>query len=189
MASLIPAGLQIVGGLLNKSSKGKEAAGVLAAGAEANAQLQPFTAPGAEANQTILNALSGGAGAEDAFAQFQKSTGFQSQLSAGSAAIVGNQATRGLLNSGSTLKRQTKFGQDLAQGGFQNFLANLSGVANRGASTATAAADITRLTGTEAARTRSAGSEALQTGIGAAFQTAPVQNFFGNLNQPSPVGG
>lgn len=187
MASLIPAGLQIVGGLLNKSSKKKEAAGIEAAGGAARAELAPFTAPGAEANEQILNALSGGPGAMDAFAQFQKSTGFQSQLRAGTQAIVGSQATKGLLQSGSTLKRQTQFGQELAAGGFQNFLANLGGVASRGAGAAGAAAGVAERTGTAAAGTRSAGSEAFQTGLGAAFQTEGVQNAFAKIPSVSGI--
>lgn len=171
MAALIPAGLSIVGGLLSKSSKNKEAAGIEAAGAASRAQLEPFVSAGADATGTISNALSGGPGAADAFKQFQNSTGFQSQLSSGIEGIVGNQATKGLLQSGSTLKRQTKFGQDLAQGGFQNFLSNLSGQAGRGVQAAGGAASSAQRTGVAAAQARGQGQEGLISGIGSAAQS------------------
>lgn len=116
---------------------GSEAARIAeAGGAEAAARFDPFATAGGTANQGVLDALGFGApGAGDAaFQNFLQSTGFQSQLQAGSQAITGNQAAAGLLNSGSTLKRLTRFGQDLGQQGFSNFLGNLGGVADRGLS-------------------------------------------------------
>lgn len=181
MASLIPAGVAIVGGFLDQGRKDKEAADLKASSAEARAQLQPFIQPGAEANQTIGNALSGGPGATDAFKQFQNSTGFNAQLEAGSQAISGNQATAGLLNSGSTLKRQTKFGSDLAQQGFTNFLGQLGRTADRGASAAGASSGLTERAGVRSATASSDGAGSFIEGLGGAFQTDAVQNFLGGL--------
>ncbi len=181
MASLIPAGVAIVGGFLDQGRKDKEAADLKASSAAARADLQPFIEPGGQANQTISNALSGGPGATEAFKQFQNSTGFNAQLEAGSQAISGNQATAGLLNSGSTLKRQTKFGSDIAQQGFSNFLSQLGGVANRGASAAGAGAGITERGGVRQAEASSDGAGSFIEGLGGAFQTEGVQNFLGGL--------
>ncbi len=179
MAALIPAGIAIVGGILSQRAKGKEARALAESGAASRAQLEPFISPGVEASQTISNALSGGPGALDAFRQFQQSTGFQEELRAGSEAIVGQQATRGLLQSGATLKRQTKFGQDLARGGFTNFLSNLQQQAGRGAAAAGAGAGISERTGAESARTAGAGSGALLEGIGQATRTEGFKNLIG----------
>jgi len=173
MGALVGIGSSIVGGLLSKGSGEREAADIRAAGEAGAAQFEPFQTAGAGANQTILDALSGGAGAQNAFQQFQGSTGFQSQLAAGSQAITGNQAAQGLLQSGSTLKRLNTFGQDLAQTGFSNFLGQLGGVANRGLAGAQGAAGALTGTGVQAAGAAAGGREGFQSGLGAAFQQIP----------------
>lgn len=170
MGAALGIGASIVGGLLGKSAKNKEAQAIAAAGREGAAQFEPFQTAGAGANQQILDALSGGAGAQNAFQQFQGSTGFQSQLAAGSQAITGNQAASGLLQSGSTLKRLNTFGQDLAQTGFSNFLGQLGGVANRGLAGAQGAASALTGTGVQAAQAQGQGASAFQSGLGAAGQ-------------------
>lgn len=63
--------------------------------------------------------------ADSAYQNFLKSSGFQNMLDTGSKAITGNAAAKGLLNSGSTLKRLTQFGQDLGQQSFSNYLNQL----------------------------------------------------------------
>lgn len=173
MGALVGIGSSIVGGLLSKSSGKREAEDIRAAGREGAAQFEPFTTAGATANQTVLDALSGGEAGRNAFQQFQQGTGFQSQLAAGSQAITGNQAASGLLQSGSTLKRLNTFGQDLAQTGFSNFLGQLGNVAQRGVQGASGAAAALTGTGTQAAEAAAGGREGFQSGLGAAFQQIP----------------
>lgn len=173
MGAALGIGASLVGGLLSRSSGEREAADIRAAGEAGAARFEPFETAGATANQTILDALSGGPGAANAFQQFQGSTGFQSQLAAGSQAITGNQAASGLLQSGSTLKRLNTFGQDLAQQGFGNFLGQLGGVAQRGIQGASGAAGALTGTGVQAAEAGAGGRAGFQSGLGAAFQQIP----------------
>lgn len=172
MASLIGAGASIVGGLLSKKAKDKEASRVGAAGRLGAAQLAPFQETGVAASQAQANLLGLGdaAAGDEAFRRFQESSGFQGQLRAGSQAITGNQAARGLLSSGSTLKRLSTFGSDLAKQGFSSFLGQLGGVAQRGVSAATGAAQALTGTGVEAARTRGEGTAGAISGAGQGFQ-------------------
>lgn len=74
----------------------------------------------------------GGGGADSAFQNFLGSTGFQSQLDAGTEAITGNAAASGLLQSGSTLEGVNRFGQELAKQEFNNFLTQLQGLREGG---------------------------------------------------------
>ncbi len=172
MGSVLGIGASLVGGLLSRGAKNKEAQRITAAGREGAEQFAPFQEAGADANQQILSALSGGPGSQQAFQNFLGNTGFQSQLQAGSEAITGNQAAQGLLQSGSTLKRLTTFGQDLGQRGFSNFLGQLGGVAQRGLGAAGGAANALTGTGIQAAQTRGQGASGLQSGLGAAAQQA-----------------
>lgn len=171
MTAALGIGASILGGVLGKKSGDAEAAAIREGGQQAQKVLSPFTEGGAGANTAILDALGqGDPGAQDAaFQNFLSSTGFRSQLQAGSEAITGNQAAAGLLNSGSTLKRLTRFGQDLGQQGFQNFLGNLGGVADRGLGAATSTASALTGAATGAAGAKAGGASALQSGLGAAI--------------------
>lgn len=159
----------LVGGLLSKKSGGRQSRDILAAGRAGAEQFAPFQEAGVSANADILGALQGSAGSDQAFQNFLNSTGFQSQLSAGSQAITGNAATEGLLNSGATLKRLNTFGQDLAQGGFQNFLGNLGNVAQRGIQGAAGASQALVGSGTNAAAAAAGGRQGQQAGFGQAL--------------------
>ncbi len=179
MASLIRAGASIVGGLISKSSADKEAdqAAEARLGTEQRAteQLEPFRRQGVQANRFQKNLLGMGSdeAGDAAFQNFLGSTGFRSQLQAGSDAITGNQAASGLLNSGSTLKRLSTFGQGLAQQGFSNFLGQVGNVANRGLSAASSQAGATTSLGDtgQAAGIRREGTSDLISGIGQGVQT------------------
>jgi hypothetical protein len=72
------------------------------------------------------------AAAEQAFGQYQDSTGFQFRMDRGMGAIEGSRAARGVLNSGATSKELMKFGQGLASEEFGNYLSQLSGMADTG---------------------------------------------------------
>lgn len=64
-----------------------------------------------------------------AFQNYLNSTGYNFQLDQGSHAITGNAASKGLLNSGSTGKALTTFGQNLASTTFGNYLNQVNGLA------------------------------------------------------------
>lgn len=80
-------------------------------------------------------APAGGGAPADPNAGFQNylnSTGYQFQLGEGQRAIASSNATKGLLNSGATLKALNKYGQGVASQSFNNYLGQLGDVANRG---------------------------------------------------------
>lgn len=160
----------IIGGIAGKIAAGKQAKGLRKAGERAAGVLDPFSEAGVTANTAALQALGqGGPGTQDVqFQNFLNSTGFREQLRAGSEAITGNQAAAGLLNSGATLKRLTRFGQDLGQQSFQNFFGNLSSIAGRGLTAAGGQAGILSGSGAAAADAAATGNEALITGFGRA---------------------
>lgn len=163
----------IVGSQQRKASK--KASREIRAGRDRGiANLEGFAGAGEDANTAIMGALGQGEpGAQDeAFQNFLNSTGFQSQLKAGSQAITGNAASRGLINSGATLKRQTQFGQDLAKGGFSNFLSQLGGVASRGLSARTNQSNIEVGQTGKAAATTLEGRTAFNEGVGNALGSA-----------------
>lgn len=194
MASLLGAGAAIVGGLFSKKAKDKQGkaerlAGIRAGrtitegGERAAGFFDPFAEAGgaASASQANLLGLGDDAAGDEAFRRFQESSGFQSQLRAGSQAITGNQASRGLLSSGSTLKRLSTFGSDLAKQGFSSFLGQLGGVAQRGlgaaqgqaqaiSSSSRAAATAVRGGQVESARLKGEGTAGLISGFGQAAQ-------------------
>lgn len=95
---------------------------------------------GAGAGSQIANMLGlGGAGAQGTgFDNWKNSTGYQFGLDQGTQAITGNAATKGLLNSGGTLKALNTFGQDYAStksGDYMNQLQGLLGSGIQGANT------------------------------------------------------
>lgn len=106
--------------------------------AKNNPLLQQSQAAGSGALGLVGGALGLGGveGQQQSFGNFLNSIGYQSQLKAGQDAIAGSAAARGMLNSGATLKALNSYGQNLAQQGYQNYLANLMGVSNLGQSAA-----------------------------------------------------
>lgn len=130
--------------------------------------ITPVVKTGVAANNDISALLTGGpnsAAAQNAFGNYLNSTGYQFQRDQGTQAITGSAATRGLLNSGSTAKALTNYGQGLAGNYFNDYLSQLGGVANRGL---TASGQIGQA-GTEGGRTA---ADAMQSGITNAFGKA-----------------
>ncbi len=170
MGFIASAASNLIGGLLGKSSKENEAEARFAAGREGAEQVQPFVDTGAGANTAVSDALGQGAPGAQAtqFQNFLASTGTQEQLKLGQEAITSSRASRGLLNSGGTLKRLTEFGQGLAKRGFSNFLGNLNRVADRGLGAAQSAATSISQAGQAAAGAASQGADRLQSGLGSA---------------------
>lgn len=134
---------------------------------------------GTGANNMIASLLGIGgdpAAAQQAFSQFQDSTGFNFRLGEGINAIENSQAAQGLLNSGATLKGINSFGQNMASQEFQNFLGQLTGVADRGFNADQVRANAATGTATNTAQALSgANSEA------AAARRDGQNNFFGGL--------
>lgn len=80
------------------------------------------------ANNLIAGLLGTGgdpAAAASGLQAFRNSAGYQSQLDTGLDAINSNAAARGLLNSGSTLKGLTRYGQELGSSFYDKYLNNL----------------------------------------------------------------
>lgn len=72
------------------------------------------------------------AASDEAFKNYNDSTGYKFMMDSGSEAITGNAAAKGLLNSGSTLKSLTSFGQNLGKTQFGSYLDRLMGVSENG---------------------------------------------------------
>ena len=168
----------VIGGVLGKKARKKEASRLQANAERSAAIVEPFVQSGVKASGAVAGALGleGGENQDVAFQNFLNSTGFRSQVREGTEAITGNAATRGLLQSGATLKGVSAFGQEKAQGGFSNFLANLQNVATRGANAGVQQASGLQQAGAASARTRREGQDQLISGIG---QTA--QSIFGSV--------
>ena len=60
--------------------------------------------------------------AQDAFQNYQNSTGFQFRMGQGMSAITGGAASRGMLNSGATLQGLNDYGQGMGSQEFGNYL-------------------------------------------------------------------
>lgn len=69
---------------------------------------------------------------QGAFDTWKGNTGYQFGLDQGTQAITGGAASKGLLNSGSTAKALNQFGQDYASTKYNDYLTQLSGLANQG---------------------------------------------------------
>lgn len=77
----------------------------------------------------------GAADAQDAFQRYMDSTGYQFRFDEGMDAITGSAAARGLLDSGATARGLQSFGQNIGSQEFQNYLAQLGGLAGTGIET------------------------------------------------------
>jgi hypothetical protein len=122
ISGLIGAGTGIAGAL-NSGHNAKQTEGQI------NGLYQPYTAAGATAINQINNMLSPGFDAEG----YTKSLpGYQFQLDQGLQAGDRAAAAAGTLNSGGTLKAQTRYGQDFAQNAYQTALNNLYKTAGLG---------------------------------------------------------
>lgn len=92
-----------------------------------NALFKPFVDNGQQFQNIYTGFLTGQRGANDnGLNNYLNLTGYNDQLNEGSRGIVASQATRGLLNSGSTLKALEKYRLGLKGGATNNYL-NLLG--------------------------------------------------------------
>lgn len=70
------------------------------------------------------------------FNNYLNSTGYNFQMDQGQRAITGSAAAKGILNSGSTAKALTQYGQGLAGGAFNNYLGQLNNLNTQQSNTA-----------------------------------------------------
>lgn len=114
----------------SSSSSSNQAYGAL------NTAYSPSIATGNNATNFIggLLGVPGGdaAGAEAGFSRFKDLAGFAPALAALQKGVVGGQAARGLLNSGSTQTRLLTKGAELNQSTFGNFMQQLAGLSGLG---------------------------------------------------------
>lgn len=117
---------------------------------------------------------------------FLKNTGYQFGRDQGISAITGNAATRGLLNSGSTVKALDKFGTDYAQSaGVNPFLERLTQLSQQGVQAKSAIAGVGQNFVTQTSQNND--SSATNTGnaaiAGAKNTTNLLGQIVGSLNQ------
>ena len=169
------AGSAIVGGSQSKSiSQGQQ---------QANAALSPYSTQGAaaDAQEANLTGINGQGAATAAMDNFQSSPGYQYNVQQGLKAVDAGAASKGMLQSGATLKAEQTLGSNLANQNFQSYVGNLNSLANYGitaaggqASTDTSAAGAqAKITGTEG----SGAISSLSTGLG----NTGVQNTLSGL--------
>lgn len=89
---------------------------------------------GTAAGSAIANmlGLNGGGPQNEGFNNFRNSTGYQFGMDQGMRSITGGAATKGLLNSGSTLKGLNTFGQQYANSQYGSYMDRLSGLLDSG---------------------------------------------------------
>lgn len=147
---LIAAGVGAAGSIY----AGSQAAGAAQNAANQNNALQqqiwgqiqqnatPFMNQGLATNPLLAGALGFGpdGGAQKAFDAYKTSTGYDSTLKAGVNALASNASTKGLLNSGATIKGAVNYGQQQNQQYFNDWLSRLSQQQGVGLSAANALA-------------------------------------------------
>lgn len=99
-----------------------------------NSTYTPEMQAGVQASGQMANmlGLNGTQGQDQAFQNWQNSTGYQFGLNQGTQAINGNAATQGLMNSGATAKALQTYGQNYANTQYGNYTSQLQGLMNSG---------------------------------------------------------
>lgn len=122
----------LLGGNSSQSSSGSS---YNAAFPALSAALAPNVSTGTGAVSSLAGLLGiGGNSAQQqaAFDTFKNNTGYNAVVNAGTNAILGNAASRGLLNSGATGKALTNYGQQMGQQYVGNFMNQLLGLGQLG---------------------------------------------------------
>lgn len=159
-------GVASIGGAILSSKAQKKAANTAAQAAADNtaannalardiygqnkATLAPFVNTGTQATGGInaLLGLGGGSNTtahrqwQDAFRNFQNSTGYQFRVGEGQRALDNSFASRGIGQSGAAAKAALSYGQNIASGEFGNYLNALQGQQGVGLSAAGAQAGV-----------------------------------------------
>lgn len=163
-------------------------------GASTRASIAGGSEAGAAARQLLgLEPLT--PGVSNGFNNYLKSTGYNFQLKSGSDAITTNNASKGLLNSGGTIKGLDAFGQDLGSNYFNNYLSQIGAQQTAGQNALSQVSNAGSTGGGNAVNPIIAGGNAVSTGInGALGSLASVgQNYFARQSAyttpPSAYGG
>lgn len=95
---------------------------------------QPYRDAGMGAFNTYNDALglNGHGGYNNAVSKFQTGPGYQFAFDQGQRAVENSGSARGLTQSGGMLKALTRYGQGVADQGWNSWLQNVGGVANTG---------------------------------------------------------
>ena len=116
---------------------------------------------------------------QNGFNNYLNSTGYNFQKQQGTSALTGSAAARGILNSGSTAKALTGYGQNLASTSFNNYLSNLSGLSGQGITAAGQIGSAGTQGGTAAGNAQNSAISGAAQDIGG--QSSNLLNFFGGL--------
>ena len=113
--------------------------------AQSRADLAPWTTAGGAAIPAVQDAagLNGQPGYDAAMAGFHTSPGYQFQLDQGLRAVDAGAASKGILNSGATLKAEQTFGTGLADKEFTDYYNRLFDLSKLGESAAAGSASAT----------------------------------------------
>jgi len=89
---------------------------------------------GGQASSALANmlGLGGGDAQTGAFDNWRKNTGYDFGFKQGQQGVVSSQAAKGLLNSGSTARALTQFGQDYGNSKVGDYMSQLSGLLGQG---------------------------------------------------------
>lgn len=167
---------------------------------EAGAKFDPFYETGTAANTMYGNALglNGAEGNAAAVDAFQAGPGYEFQLDQGLQALDRGAASRGMLSSGNLLQAEQKYGSDLANQEYQNWLKNLYSGSTSGQNAAQSQATILTgqgQTGYDAGKTL--GNLGYQSSVAAGQNTAAAelanqqasQNIFGAITSGLNLAG
>lgn len=171
IGGLISAGLGIASSIFGNKSAKKQTAAVnqgfnYLKGNEGVNQAQQFGSQAAGLQAGLLGLGGDQAAAEQAFQQYQDSTGYQFRLGQGMDAIEGSRAARGVLNSGATAKELTQYGQNMASAEFNNYLDRLGQQQQVGLNSAYQVASSGANAGSQAAGIEADRSSNMMSGIG-----------------------
>lgn len=130
--------------------------------------LDPVMNTGAQANSQIGNmlGLNGAQGQNQAFQNWQNSTGYQFGLNQGMNSITGNAATQGLLNSGSTAKALNTYGQNYANTQYGNYTNQLQGLTSSGLGASSSIANVGQRSNSEGQGANGGVGGLISSGIG-----------------------
>lgn len=168
---LISAGLGLASSLLGNKSAKKQTAQVnqgfnYLRDNENVQQAQDYGAQAAGLQAGLLGLGGDQEAAEQAFQQYQDSTGYQFRLDQGLGAIEGSRAARGILNSGATSKALMEHGQNFASAEYNNYLDRLSQQQSTGLQSAFQVGSAGATAGQAAAGVESERSSNFMSGIG-----------------------
>jgi hypothetical protein len=140
----------------------------------------PQVQTGLDATGALKNllGLSGPAQFDDQFNDYKDSSGYNFMFDQGQKAITGNNAVKGLLNSGSTLKALNAFGTNTASTYFNQYLDRLLGLSKSGQEAG----------GLISGAGNTSQSQSQSTGKSSSYQKPGIASFLGSAISGLPMG-